>query len=161
VVDDLFAALAARAPEFDLPSEQESLSTSDIAAALLVGARPRADILPQRGSPVAGVATLLGGADEGTPPAATAGEEALKDLLMSPAASSPLPDAAGPAAAEEVPAVGAGDRPPGIGLRLTRLVPLGVAGCLGLVAAGTRYRAWRPRPRPLSGLPRPGESGAV
>jgi hypothetical protein len=156
--DDLFAALVARAPEFDLRSEQESLSASDIAAALLVGARARADILPQRGSPVAVVATLLGGDDEGTPPAAAAGEEVLKDLLMSPASGGPPPEAAGPTPGpEEVPGVGADEPPPGTGRRLVRLVVAVVAGCLG-VAAGTRYRTWPGRRRPTVGLPRPGES---
>jgi hypothetical protein len=62
-------------PKLEPPPAEEGLSGRDLVAAMLTGSRPRADVLPQKGSPVASVATLL--AEDGEPAGnpAAGGEE--------------------------------------------------------------------------------------
>lgn len=64
VADDLFAAFPLELPVMELPRENETLSLSDIAAVLVVGGRTRANLVPQRGSQLSGVATILASDDE-------------------------------------------------------------------------------------------------
>ena len=68
----------------------DDLSIPDLAATLLTGVRPRASLLPQRGSQVAPVATLLSD-DAGDMVSGTAfdADGHLHDLLINPAASYP------------------------------------------------------------------------
>jgi hypothetical protein len=70
--------------QLNLISDDEVFSTSDIAAALLIGVRPK--LLPQKGSQVAPVATLLtDDSGEEIKPAAADDETApLKDSLINP-----------------------------------------------------------------------------
>jgi hypothetical protein len=105
------------APELDPPPMEEMLSGSDIAGALLTGSRPRADVLPQKGSSVASVATLL--ADDGE---AAGGGQArteegadLQPYLIDPVAP-PAEDPAVPPAVRPLAVLGAG----ALGLRTGR-----------------------------------------
>jgi hypothetical protein len=66
LADELFATFPLALPEIELPSANELLSTADLAAALVVGVRPRANLVPQQsGSQLSGVATLLTSEDGG------------------------------------------------------------------------------------------------
>jgi hypothetical protein len=70
--------------QLNMTSDDEAFSTSDIAAALLVGVRPK--LLPQKGSQVAPVATLLtdDSGEEMRTITATDEENPLKDSLINP-----------------------------------------------------------------------------
>jgi hypothetical protein len=66
LADELFATFPLALPEIELPSASELLSTADVAAALVVGVRPRANLVPQQsGSQLSGVATLVASEDGG------------------------------------------------------------------------------------------------
>lgn len=65
LADNLFSAFPLELPEVELPTEGELLSGADIAAALVVGGRARANLVPQRGSRLSGVATVLTSEDGG------------------------------------------------------------------------------------------------
>jgi hypothetical protein len=68
----------------------DDLSIPDLAATLLTGVRPRASLLPQRGSQVAPVATLLSDdASDMISGTAFDADGHLHDLLINPAASYP------------------------------------------------------------------------
>ncbi len=70
--------------QLNMTSDDEAFSTSDIAAALLVGVRPK--LVPQKGSQVAPVATLLtdDSREEMSTITATDEENPLKDSLINP-----------------------------------------------------------------------------
>lgn len=72
--------------DVDLPIAADALTGADIAGALLTGARPRANLLPQKGARVAPVATLLSGdaPDQPAADAAKPGDDRLRDSLISP-----------------------------------------------------------------------------
>jgi hypothetical protein len=93
--DDLLAAFLAASSELERLMDSEPLSGSDIAVALLIGLRPRADILPQKGPRLASVATLLpGDAGEEALAQAHAGAEenlSLADFLINPVRRIPPP----------------------------------------------------------------------
>jgi hypothetical protein len=83
--DDLVEALLASISDFDRAIENEILSGLDIATSLLTGLRLRADLLPQTGSRVAAVVTLLAGEEENEQIAQPDGrdlEVPLKDFLI-------------------------------------------------------------------------------
>src|SRR5262249_52598972 len=78
-VDGLFAL----APDVELPTDDELLASSQVAAALLTGGKLRTELLPQKGLLVAPIATLIAGDRGGS-----------ADLLTDPAdphISSPAP----------------------------------------------------------------------
>jgi hypothetical protein len=80
------------------PAVEEITSAGDLASTLLTGGRSRVDVLPQQGSPVAAVATLL--ADEGEEAGENPGRSAeegldVEGLLMNPVAGSKPEDVAG------------------------------------------------------------------
>lgn len=94
--DDLVAALLAAASDFGPIRDSELLSNSDIGVSLLTRIRPKADILPPKGSRLASVATLLlgeGGEDTvAQPNTSNLDELPLHELLINPVrgkASSP------------------------------------------------------------------------
>jgi hypothetical protein len=70
--------------QLNLTSDEEAFSTSDMAAALLIGVRPK--LLPQKGSQVAPVATLLtdDSPEEMKPITATDEENPLQNFLINP-----------------------------------------------------------------------------
>lgn len=84
LADDLFATLPLILPEVELPSEEQTLTTDDIAGALLVGGAARADILPQRGAQLAPVATLVSGEDDRPRVAVDETDAALAGLMINP-----------------------------------------------------------------------------
>jgi hypothetical protein len=59
--DDLVAALLAASSDFGPISDSDFLSGAAIGTSLLTGFRPKADIIPRKGSHLASVATLLSG----------------------------------------------------------------------------------------------------
>jgi hypothetical protein len=97
-------------PDLDPPPLEGMLSAGDIAGALLTGGRPRADVLPQKGSAVASVATLLaddGAAAGGAPPRGDGGGE-LPRLLIDPTAPANAPPAEAPPGLRPLVILGAG-----------------------------------------------------
>jgi hypothetical protein len=70
--------------QLNLTSDDDTFSISDIAAALLIGVRPK--LLPQKGSQVAPVATLLtdDSPEEMKPISATDEENPLQNFLINP-----------------------------------------------------------------------------
>jgi hypothetical protein len=104
--DDLVAALLASLGDFDQGMDSELLSGFDIATSLLTGVRPKADILPQKGSRLASVATLVSGeaSDEAMAQQGSGSDDELplQDLLIDPVRKS-LPSAP----AESTPGSGA------------------------------------------------------
>jgi hypothetical protein len=85
--DELVDVILSRPHDLELLFEKDVLTGSDIAGALLTGGKPRADLLPQKGSHVAPVATLLSGEgdDLAVSPTATDEEKAvLMELLINP-----------------------------------------------------------------------------
>ncbi len=105
-------------PDLDPPPLEEMLSADDIAGALLTGSRPRADVLPQKGSAVASVATLLadeGAAPGGAPPRAEESGDLQRLLidLTAPAGAPPseAPPGLRPLVILAAGALGLGDRP--------------------------------------------------
>jgi len=85
--DELVQAFFSRSHDLDLLFEKDILTGSDIAGALLTGGKPRADLLPQKGSQVAPVATLLSREGDDLAVSATSGDEekgVLTELLISP-----------------------------------------------------------------------------
>jgi hypothetical protein len=75
-------ALTLRLPELTAPLGHELVPAVDLAAALLVGARPREDLLPHPGGSLPALATLVRGSAEDMPEAT--GERPLTDLFMPP-----------------------------------------------------------------------------
>jgi hypothetical protein len=140
--EELLESFALRLPELEMPAEDELLSAADLAGALLLGARARADILPQGGSQLAPVAVLLadGADDAGAPARAADGHAPPYALLIDPlAAGRPRPQVAatpGAGGAEakgaEVLALAAGG---------WRRLLLAVSALLGLAAQGAHVRA--------------------
>jgi hypothetical protein len=77
--------------DLESPPSEEMLSGSDIAGSLLTGSRPRAEVLPQQGSSVAAVPTLLAGegsADRIAPATLEDDSEETKSLWISPLGAS-------------------------------------------------------------------------
>jgi hypothetical protein len=91
--DDWQDSLFTLPDDWELPSDKELLVSMDLAGTLLLGAKPRADLLPQKGSEHASVATLLPGEGTGDGSATVRMEEVgrapLKGLLTNPVASVP------------------------------------------------------------------------
>jgi hypothetical protein len=118
--------------DLESPPPEETLSGSDIAGSLLTGGRPRAAVLPQRGSAVAAVPTLVAGDDGTTAPDVDAPKEDAEDLrrLLIDPVWNPLPDAL-PRAPARPTSAAPGDVPP--------LATAGVA-VLGLRLRGRRRR---------------------
>jgi hypothetical protein len=79
------AALSLNLPELTLPSENDLLSADDLNRDLLLGGGARADIVPQAGSQLSVVATLVAG-DEGRASGEEKSESPLTDLFISPLA---------------------------------------------------------------------------
>jgi hypothetical protein len=79
-------------PEPELPSDGDRLSSSDIVKGLLLGVRPRANLLPRGGSLRAGVAALL--AHEDGPGSLTQERSPLRALFINPLLASLLPPGA-------------------------------------------------------------------
>ena len=80
--EEFFAALPLNLPELTLPSDNDLLSAEDINRLLMVGGA-RADILPQAGSQLSVVATLVAG-EERTSRSDEQRDNALADLFISP-----------------------------------------------------------------------------
>jgi hypothetical protein len=83
VAEEALASFQLSLPPLDLPSEDDLLASVAINQALLVGGRARADILPQTGSQLSVVATLVSGEESGTGDV-VAQEERFADLLINP-----------------------------------------------------------------------------
>jgi hypothetical protein len=62
--DELFRSFRLVVPEVDLPSEKDLLSAGDVASALVVGGRARADVFAKGGSRLSVVATVVTTEDE-------------------------------------------------------------------------------------------------
>src|SRR5262249_39097877 len=86
--DDLFKSFFSLPEDWDPSFEDQYVTGSEFAAAMLTGSKPRADLLPRKGSQVAPVATLLGetGDERTTGGAARDQEGNLKEFLINPAA---------------------------------------------------------------------------
>jgi hypothetical protein len=132
LADELFATFPLALPEIELPSANELLSTADVAAALVVGVRPRANLVPQQsGSQLSGVATLVVSEDGGE-----------QEADVSPFAGlfiSPLPGSTGsPVSADALSrAEPAGEAPVPQDEAPRRPVAIAVAATLAAGAAGT------------------------
>jgi hypothetical protein len=158
--DDVLEAFALRLPDIGMPSEDDLLSPNELVANLLVGGRARADILPQRGSQLAPVATLLTGdsADEGPVASGNEGERGLPDLMMGPLALGPaaLPGPAENVVAQIAPPV-RDEAPPAAGGAWQRLL-LALSAPLFAVSGLALLQGRSARPRGGPGVAR-GEVG--
>jgi hypothetical protein len=75
--------------DWNVAAPYDSSLSDNIALALTTGGRRRADVLPQRGSPVASVATLLGDGSYAGDTGVAQSEGQLNHLLLSVLSSSP------------------------------------------------------------------------
>jgi hypothetical protein len=145
--DDWQDSLFTLVEDWDLPTDRDQLVSLDLAEALLLGTKPRADLVPQKGSDHASVATLLPGDGTGEPSPTGLGQDVgqaqLKGLLTNPVAPAPradelptLPlDLSGPEEKGEVVASARGG-----------LVLVG-AGLLGWQGRKRRSARWRKKKR--------------
>ncbi len=85
LADEALATFRLQLPELELPSDGDLLSVAELNRDLLVGGAARADIVPQAGSQLSVVATLVAGED-GRGSGEEQGESPLADLFISPLA---------------------------------------------------------------------------
>jgi hypothetical protein len=129
--DELLQALLMPVSDLQRTAEDELLSGFDIAASLLTGVRPKADILPQKGSHMASVATLLHGDSDG--PAAQSGVEVQDDVPLPTFLIDPVRKPTPRPPAVHAPAAEAGEAPLWPGLVIG-------PSCVPLFFAGNRPR---------------------
>jgi hypothetical protein len=138
--------------DFSVLSSDGGSAGVEAAISLVAGGHRRADVLPQNGSSVASVATLLGDGNAEAPASKTA-DARLNDLLLNPLSISPIartqtaPTADQPAGA----ATGQAEEPRSLGERLRPLLLVPLLGWAGVEARRllrTRYQMlWRPGSR--------------